>query len=165
MIYCYCDMMWYPFLNCPNGNITRRIKWGEYNWKRQVSVYGLRKRYFCCFCVWIRTLTEIQIIRKADTFTSSLFTITYYLIDKFRKRRVKSDVWCLLRNTKIMCGFHATNSLCYKKANWRRNKTNCYVSRFYFSVLAGWTHSMTHEEEVTERCRKASGSDVRNFLK
>ena len=27
----------------------------------------------------------------ADTFTSSLFTITYYLIDKFRKRRVKSE--------------------------------------------------------------------------
>jgi len=33
----------------------------------------------------------IQIIREADTFTSSLFTITYYLIDKFRKRRVKSE--------------------------------------------------------------------------
>ena len=33
----------------------------------------------------------IQIIREADIFTSSLFTITYYLIDKFRKKRVKSE--------------------------------------------------------------------------
>ena len=33
----------------------------------------------------------VIVIREADTFTSSLFTITYYLIDKFRKK--KSEKW------------------------------------------------------------------------
>ena len=33
----------------------------------------------------------IKIIHEADPFTSSLFTITYYLIDKFQKKRVKSE--------------------------------------------------------------------------
>ena len=33
-----------------------------------------------------------KIIREADPFTSSLFTITYCLIDKFREKRVKSEV-------------------------------------------------------------------------
>ena len=33
----------------------------------------------------------IKIIHEADPFNSSLFTITYYLIDKFKKKRVKSE--------------------------------------------------------------------------
>ena len=40
-----------------------------------------------------------------------------------------------------------------------------HINSSYISVLACWTHSMTHEEEVTDRCRKSSGSDVRKFLK
>ncbi|MBO5912650.1 MAG: hypothetical protein J6Q76_04165, partial [Clostridia bacterium] len=50
-----------------------------------------KKDIFDIFAYEFELSHIIKIIREADTFTSSIFTITYYLIDKFQKRRVKSE--------------------------------------------------------------------------